>query len=88
MGNQATKSEKVHTRSNRPSLRQTSFVTTPSDAKAMARFWHKRWQEALKEKQFERAAEYFKAVAEWKQRANIAGMMGQEFEDEWGPKND
>jgi hypothetical protein len=53
-----------------------------TDAVAMAKYWHGKWKDALKHKQFERAEEYFRTANRWKQRADIHGMMGQDFNEE------
>ncbi len=48
----------------------------------MAVYWHGKWVEALKEKDFGKAEEYFHKAMRWKRKANIVAPMGQHFIDE------
>ncbi len=52
------------------------------DALAMARFWHRKWRDALEQKRFELAEEYFRTANEWKQKADVHGMLDQVNFDE------
>lgn len=54
---------------------------TTLDALKLAQYWHKEWKAALERKEFDRAEEYFSAVREWRRKANVGGMLGQNFDE-------
>ena len=56
-------------------------MSEATDAIAMAKYWHGKWKEALKAKNFERAEEYFRTANRWKQKADIHGMMEENFNE-------
>jgi len=56
-----------------------SHVT--AHAQRLAMYWHSKWVEALKSKDFGKAEEYFHKATRWKRKAHITEPMSQSFID-------